>query len=203
MNATFPRSERLTIFSDGVFAIIMTILVLDLRPPHGADWRSLISLWPSAVSYAVSYVFLAIVWLNHHHLLRFAPAATPRLIWGNFAHLFSVSLVPFTTAWIADSRLGAVPVALYALVFFLVNTTYMVLCMEVVDSPDIEVVTVRMRRTMRIRCFTTMGVFFAAALVALVYPIGGLALICLCLILYLRPEAGTPEAGMQHPTTPQ
>jgi uncharacterized membrane protein len=203
MNTTIPRSERLIFFSDGVFAIIMTILVLDLRPPHGADWRALLSLWPSAVSYAVSYVFLAIVWLNHHHLLRFAPAATSRLIWGNFAHLFTISLVPFTTAWIAESRLGAVPVALYALVFFLVNATYMLLCTEAVDKTDVEVVTERVRRTMRIRCLTTMGVFLGAALVALIYPIGGLVLICICLILYLRPEAGAPEAGKQHPTAPR
>ena len=84
--------ERLNAFSDAVFAVIITILVLELRPPPSPTVKSLISLWPTAVSYAVSYLFIAIVWVNHHHLLRYADVATPRLIWVNFAHLFSMSL---------------------------------------------------------------------------------------------------------------
>ena len=71
-----------------------------------------------ALSYAVSYLFIAIVWVNHHHLLRFADHATPLLIWVNFAHLFMVSLVPFSTAWVANTRLASVPVSVYAAVLF-------------------------------------------------------------------------------------
>src|SRR5882762_4087419 len=112
--------ERLSIFSDGVFAIIITILVLDLRAPESASFAALLPLWPMALSYGVSYLFLAIVWVNHHHLLRYAEIATPRLIWVNFAHLFSMSLLPFTTAWMARTRLAPAPVALYAGVFVLV-----------------------------------------------------------------------------------
>ncbi|MET0993027.1 MAG: TMEM175 family protein [Mycobacterium sp.] len=67
-------------------------------------------LWPTGLSYAVSYLFIAIVWINHHYLFSYAEVATPRLVWSNFAHLFSVSLIPFTTGWIADSRLAAAPV---------------------------------------------------------------------------------------------
>src|SRR5262249_28759321 len=87
--------DRLIMFSDGVFAIIITILVLELRAPESASFAALAELWPTALSYAVSYLFLAIVWVNHHHLLRDAQSATPRLIWVNFAHLFSMSLLPF------------------------------------------------------------------------------------------------------------
>jgi uncharacterized membrane protein len=90
-----PSPDRLRVFSDGVFAIIMTILVLELRPPESPTFAAFLSLWPTALSYAVSYLFLAIVWVNHHHVARYAEAATPRLIWGNFAHLFTVSLIPF------------------------------------------------------------------------------------------------------------
>ena len=68
---------------------------------------ALLTLWPTALSYAVSYLFIAIVSVNHHHLLRFAKHATPRLIWVNFAHLFMVSLVPFSTAWVADTQFAA------------------------------------------------------------------------------------------------
>jgi uncharacterized membrane protein len=181
--------DRLRMFSDGVFAIVMTILVLELRPPQSPTFADLLSLWPTGLSYAVSYLFLAIVWVNHHHVLRYADAATPRLIWGNFAHLFAVSLIPFSMAWIANSNFAAVPVAVYATVFVLVNVTYIALCWEVVDRPNIANVSPRARRTMRIRSFLTLALFAAAAVVALRSPMGGLALICCCLILYLRPEA--------------
>src|SRR4051794_35366244 len=109
--------DRLAAFSDAVFAVIITILVLELKPPHEPSFGALLLLWPTAVSYAISYLFIAIVWINHHHLLRYADTATPRLIWGNFAHLFAVSLMPFSTAWIADTELAVIPVSLYAGVF--------------------------------------------------------------------------------------
>jgi uncharacterized membrane protein len=183
------RPDRLNTFSDGVFAVIITILVLELRPPKEASFGALLDLWPTAVSYAVSYLFIAIVWVNHHHLLRFAESATHRLIWGNFAHLFAVSLMPFSTAWIASTRLGAVPVAFYAGVFVLVNVTYLLLCWEAVDRSAPHKVTPRDRSMMRMRSLVTLAVFSAAAVVALQYPIGGMAMICLCLLGYLSPAA--------------
>jgi len=81
--------ERLSAFSDGVFAVLITVLVLDLRPPEQPTFKALLSLWPTGLSYAVSYLFIAIVWTNHHYLMRYATEATPRLLWFNFAHLFS------------------------------------------------------------------------------------------------------------------
>ena len=106
--------ERLRLFSDGVFAIIITILVLELHAPSENQWSALVDLWPEAVSYVVSYLFIAIVWVNHHHVLRFADLATSRLIWVNFAHLFTVSLLPFTTSWVAKTHFGGVAVCAYA-----------------------------------------------------------------------------------------
>jgi uncharacterized membrane protein len=102
--------ERLNAFSDGVFSIIITILVLELNPPEHPTFRALLALWPTGLSYVVSYLFVAIVWVNHHHVLQYAEAPTARLIRRNFAHLFSVSLVPFSTAWMARTRLSGVPV---------------------------------------------------------------------------------------------
>src|SRR6185369_1920160 len=101
-------------------------------------------LWPTGMSYAVSYFFIAIVWINHHHLFSYAERATPRLVWSNFAHLFSVVLISFTTEWLAESRLAAAPVAMYAAVFVVVNVTYLALCWEAVDRPAHEDVTRRM-----------------------------------------------------------
>src|SRR5262249_33731839 len=113
--------ERLSTFSDGVFAVLITVLVLELRPPEVPTIKALLSLWPTWLTYAVSYLFIAIVWANHHHLMRYSTETTPRLMWFNFAHLFSVSLLPLSTAWMATSELAPQPVAFYAAIFFLVN----------------------------------------------------------------------------------
>ncbi len=195
MAAGQTSTDRVRFFSDGVFAVLITILVLDLKPPHADTFSALLPLWPTGLSYAVSYVFIAIVWVNHHHLFGYAEVATPRLVWFNFAHLFSVSLIPFATVWIADSRLAAAPVTLYAAIFVLVNVTYLALCWEAVDRPANEDVSQVMRRLLRMRSFVTIGVFAAAALVALKWPVVAMALICLCLVGYLRPDIPAPHKG--------
>ena len=180
--------ERLSAFSDGVFAVLITVLVLELRPPELPTFKALLLLWPTWLSYGVSYLFIAIVWTNHHHLMRYATEATPRLLWFNFAHLFSVSLLPLSTAWMAVSKLAPQPVAFYAAVFFLVNTTYICLTWELIQrSPGIEVPST-VRRIMYFRSVTTLCLFGVAALVALKYPLAGLGICICCLILYLRPD---------------
>jgi uncharacterized membrane protein len=90
--------ERVSAFSDGVFAILITVLVLELCPPEQPTFKALVQLWPTWISYAVSYLFIATVWANHHYLLRYASAATPSLLWFNFGHLFSMFRRPFRSA---------------------------------------------------------------------------------------------------------
>jgi uncharacterized membrane protein len=181
-------------FSDGVFAVLITVLVLELHPPESPTLAALLSRWPTWLSYAVSYLFIAIVWANHHHLLRYATEATPRLMWFNFAHLFSVSLLPLSTAWMAVSELAPQPVAFYAAVFFLVNATYIALIRELIDRNDVVEVSPRVRRIMRIRSIATLCLFGAAGLVALKYPLAGLGICICCLIVYLRPDPPGTEA---------
>ena len=180
--------ERLSAFSDGVFAVLITVLVLELRPPELPTFKAFLLLWPTWLSYAVSYLFIAIVWTNHHYLMRYATEATPRLLWFNFAHLFSVSLLPLSTAWMAVSKLAPQPVAFYAAVFFLVNATYICLTWELIHrSTGIEVPST-VRRIMHFRSVTTLCLFGVAALGALKYPLAGLGICICCLILYLRPD---------------
>jgi uncharacterized membrane protein len=181
--------DRLSAFSDGVFAVLITVLVLELRPPEIPTFKALLSLWPTWLSYAVSYLFIAIVWVNHHHLLRYASEVTPRLMWFNFAHLFSVSLLPLSTAWMAVSELAPQPVAFYAAVFVLVNVTYIGLIYELVDRAPADEASPGERRIMHVRSIVTLGVFAAAAVVALKYPLIGLGMCICCLIVYLKPEA--------------
>jgi uncharacterized membrane protein len=168
------------------------VLVLELRPPERPLFEALLERWPTWLSYAVSYWFIAIVWANHHYLLRYAREATPRLMWFNFAHLFSVSLLPLSTAWMAVSRLSPQPVAFYAGVFFFVNVTYILLIWELIE-PRADVPS-RVRRSMRYRSIATLCLFAIASLVALKYPFLGLGICCCCLIGYLRPGApGTAD----------
>lgn len=185
--------ERLSLFSDAVFAVLITVLVLDLHPPELPTFKALLSLWPRWLSYAVSYLFIAIVWVNHHHLLHYATEATPRLMWFNFAHLFSVSLLPLSTAWMAVSWLAPQPVAFYAAVFFLVNATYISLIWELIERTPVKEVSPKERRIMRFRSIVTLCIFAAAAIVAMEYPLFGLGMCCCCLFVYLKPEAPGAE----------
>ena len=184
--------ERLSGFSDGVFAVLITVLVLELRPPELPTFRALLSLWPTWLSYTVSYIFIAIVWTNHHYLMRYATEATPRLLWFNFAHLFSMSLLPLSTAWMAVSELAPQPVAFYAAVFFLVNATYMGLIWELIHEAPVDEI-LKARRLMRLRSITTLCLFALAAVVSLKYPLAGLAICICCLILYLKPDPPVAE----------
>jgi TMEM175 potassium channel family protein len=179
--------ERLSFFSDAIFAVLITVLVLGLHPPERPTFESFLKLWPQWLSYAVSYLFIAIVWANHHYLLRYATETTPRLMWFNFAHLFSVSLLPLSTAWMAVSELAPQPVAFYAAVFFFVNVTYILLIWELVE-PQADV-PLKVRRNMRYRSIATLCLFGIASIVALKFPYAGLGICCCCLIGYLRPDA--------------
>src|SRR5262249_3369509 len=185
--------------SDGVFAVLITVLVLELRPPASPTFKALLLLWPTWLSYAVSYLFIAIVWTNHHYLMRYATGAHSRLLWFNFVHLFSMSLLPLSTAWMAVSELASQPVAFYAVVFFLVNATYICLIWELIDGKD---VSPRVRRLMRVRSIVTLCLFGIAAVVALKFPLVALGICICCLIVYLRPA---PPGLQEHvfPATPR
>ena len=180
--------ERINAFSDGVFAIVITIMILALKRPSSPTFGALFAEWPTWISYIVSYIFIAIVWINHHYLLKHATTATLRLIWANFAHLFAVSLIPFNTDWMAETRLQAVPVAMYGFVFLLVNITYILLIRETMGTRKNTNQPNQATRLFHIRSVLTILIFGSAMIVALWHPYIGFGIICSCLTLYLRPE---------------
>jgi uncharacterized membrane protein len=182
-------ADRLAAFSDAVFAVIVTVMVLELRAPDEPYFSALLPLWPTAVSYAASYLFIAIIWINHHYLMRFVGPPTLRLIWINFAHLFMVSLLPFATAWVARTRLASSPVVFYAGVFVCVDIAYNVFEREVLGRADFSMVSDRTRRAARRRSLLVLAIFTTAMFIAFVAPRWGFALICGALVLHLRPEA--------------
>ena len=183
------NADRLAAYSDAVFAVIVTIMVLELKAPDQPGFPALWPLWPTAISYAVSYLFIAIIWINHHYLMRFVARPTLGLIWINFVHLFLVSLLPFATAWIARTRLASSPVAFYAGLFVCIDIAYNFFEREVLARADATQVSARTRHRARRRSLVVLAGFMTAMLVAFVAPRIAFGLICAALILHLRPEA--------------
>ena len=182
------NTDRLNNFSDGVVAVIITLMVLELKAPSVSSFTALVPLWPEAVSYAVSYLFIAIVWVNHHHLMRFVSDATPRLIWVNFAHLFLVALVPFATQWVAKTDLGATAVSAYAGLFVCIDAAFLAFEREVMAQADCAAVPDSAKKLARRRSLTTLAIFAAASLSGYFVPILGMVLVLVALSFFLRPE---------------
>jgi uncharacterized membrane protein len=126
--------NRLEAFSDGVLAIIITIMVLELRPPHEPSWSALGPLWPVLLSYVMSFVYLGIYWSNHHHMLHMTRRVTGGILWANLHLLFWLSLTPFTTAWMGDTHFAAVPSAEYGAVLLACAIAYYVLQLTIMRS---------------------------------------------------------------------
>ncbi len=197
--------ERIYSFSDGVFSIIITIMVLELKRPESPTFHALFELWPTWLGYGVSYLFIAIVWINHHFLMRFAQKAKPKLMWVNFAHLFCVSIIPFLTRWLSETRLAPIPVAMYAFDFILVNITYLMLVFETICDDTVRVIGPRGRYLIHLRFGITLGLFTLAMIVAFWFPYISFGLVVSCLILYIRPDVPRllKHIGMhQHPNRP-
>jgi uncharacterized membrane protein len=119
--------NRLEAFSDGVLAIIITIMVLELKVPHGTDLAALRPLLPVFLSYVLSFVYLGIYWNNHHHMLHAAKRVTGGTLWANLHLLFWLSLIPFVTAWMGENRFAPAPVAVYGVVLLMAALSYWIL----------------------------------------------------------------------------
>src|SRR5437016_961634 len=118
---------RLEAFSDGVLAILITIMVLELRIPQGATWQALVPLVPILLTYVLSFVFLGIYWNNHHHLLQATERVNGSILWANLHLLFWLSLVPFVTGWMGQNPLEPVPTAVYGVVLLAAAVAYTIL----------------------------------------------------------------------------
>jgi uncharacterized membrane protein len=120
-------TTRMEAFSDGVIAILITIMVLELRAPHESSLEALRPLWPVFLSYVLSFVFLGIYWSNHHHLLQAVDHVNGRVLWANLHLLFWLSLIPFGTAWMGENHFHGWSVALYGVVLLLAAIAYTIL----------------------------------------------------------------------------
>ncbi|AMK77060.1 TMEM175 family protein [Methylomonas sp. BW4-1] len=125
---------RLEAFSDGVLAIIITIMVLELKVPHTADINALIPLIPVLLSYVLSFVYVGIYWNNHHHLLHTCQKVTGSILWANLHLLFWLSLFPFTTAWMGENHFAAIPTMAYGVVLLMAAIAYILLQYLIIGS---------------------------------------------------------------------
>jgi len=118
---------RVEAFSDGVIAILITIMVLELRPPQGTTWEAITPILPVFLTYVLSFVYLGIYWNNHHHMFHMTDRINGKILWANLHLLFWLSLIPFTTGWMGENHLASIPTAVYGSVLLLSGLAYLIL----------------------------------------------------------------------------
>ncbi len=178
---------RIAGFSDGVLAIIITIMVLELKVPEGVDLAALEPVLPVFLSYVLSFLYVGIYWNNHHHLMHACKRVDGRLLWANLHLLFWLSLIPFTTGWLGENRLASLPVALYGVVLFMAAVAYAILQSRVLrQSPADAPVRVAMQGDWKGRF---SPVFYAmAVLVAFVLPWAACVIYVVVAIIWIVPD---------------
>ena len=185
--------SRLEAFSDGVMAIIITIMVLELHVPQGADWAALREVAPTFFSYVLSFVFLGIYWNNHHHLWQVATRVSGRILWANLHLLFWLSLVPFVTGWMGTNSFAPLPVALYGLILWMCGLAYYLLTRYLVTLHGRDsLIDTALRNKLK---EVTSLVFYALGIVlAFVNPALSMALYVFVALIWLIPDSRIEKA---------
>jgi uncharacterized membrane protein len=181
------ETDRVEAFSDGVFAVIITIMVLELRPPAGTDLQSLAKVLPSIATYALSFVFIGIYWNNHHHMLRASRGVDGWAMWANLNLLFWLSLVPFSTAWLGRNPWASGPTTFYAIVFLFDAIAYTLLqrallSVNGIDAPFAKAVAADVKGT------ASLVLYLVAVAVSFVYPIATDVILVAVAITWLVPD---------------
>jgi len=179
--------DRLTAFSDGVIAIIITIMVLELKVPHGADWAVLAALAPNFVAYVLSFVYVAIYWNNHHHLLHTVSRVDALILWANSFLLFWLSLIPAATAWMGENFLAAIPTAVYGVALLMPAIAYYLLQKAIVHQQGAHSVLAHALGG-DIKGKLSPLLYCAAIILAFVSPWISIALYVLVAVMWLVPD---------------
>jgi uncharacterized membrane protein len=178
---------RLEAFSDGVIAVIITIMVLDLKAPQSEEPASLLRLWPSFLIYLVSFIFVAIYWINHHNLLTEARRVTASLIWANTALLFCLSLIPFATAYVGDTHLAPFPTMVYGALQFACSLAFFLVVSTIAAQRRDEGEFVSAFRPRRAQDVAGLALYALGTALAAFSPIAALALFVLVALAYVVP----------------
>ena len=188
--------NRMEAFSDGVLAIIITIMVLELRVPAGADWHALGELAPTFLSYVLSFIFLGIYWNNHHHLWQVAKQVNGKVLWANLHLLFWLSLVPFVTGWMGENNFAQLPVALYGAVLWMSGFAYYILTRVLValHGKDSLIDTVLSNKVKEI---TSLVAYALAIVLSFVNTAFSLTLYVFVAVIWLIPDPRVENALRQ------
>ena len=178
---------RLEAFSDGVIAILITIMVLELRPPIGADPAALLPLIPVLLSYVLSFIYLAIYWNNHHHLFQAVRRVNGRVLWTNLHLLFWLSLVPFVTAWMGENNFAVWPVALYGVVLLMAACAYFLLVRTLLALHEKDS-TLAMAVGRYFKGKISIMIYVVAILLAFIVPLFACALYVLVAVIWFIPD---------------
>ena len=181
------KPNRLEAFSDGVIAIIITIMVLELHAPHEPTWSALRPLWPVILSYALSFIYIGIYWNNHHHMLHLTRRVTGGILWANLHLLFWLSLTPFTTAWMGEAHFAAVPTAVYGAVLLACAIAYYVLQLVIIRSQGAHSVLASAVGSDKKGKLSPV-IYLLAILAAFVHPAISGALYALAALIWLIPD---------------
>ena len=180
-------TTRLEAFSDGMIAIFITIMVLEMKVPHGEDLASLGAVWPVFLSYVLSFVYLGIYWSNHHHLLHTCDHATGAILWANLHLMFWLSLIPFATGWMGENHFGPVPVAAYGVVLFMSAIAYWILEKVIIASQGRDSRLDRATGS-RWKEMVSPGLYLVAVAIAFWKPAISLALYAATAAMWLVPD---------------
>jgi uncharacterized membrane protein len=180
-------TTRLEAFSDAVIAIVITILVLELKVPHGPELSALRELVPVFLSYVLSFVYLGIYWNNHHHMLVLTDQVNGAILWANLHLLFWLSLVPFTTAWMGENDFAAVPTAVYGADLLLAAIAYFILQTTIIaqEGPDSRLKTA-LGRDLKGKASPVL--YVAGILLSFVAPWAGVAIYVFVALMWLVPD---------------
>jgi uncharacterized membrane protein len=188
------NKSRLEAFSDGVLAIIITIMVLELKIPKSSNWVELQHLIPEFLSYLMSFVFIGIYWGNHHHLLHTVKRVSSAIIWANMDLLFWLSLIPFVTGWMGENHFASNTVAVYAAVLLVCSLAYYLLMRAVeMNSHDIDALRDAFVILNRKGIASTIGYFISVPL-ALVSPLGSAIIFIIISVIWLIPDKNIEKA---------
>jgi uncharacterized membrane protein len=190
------EKDRLLAFSDGVIAIIITIMVLELKAPHGADWSDLAKLAPGFFSYVLSFTYVAIYWNNHHHLLHTLTHVNGTILWANTHLLFWLSLIPFATAWAGENHFASIPTAVYGIAFLMPGCAYYLLVRAILrlEGPD-SVLARAVGRDLKGK--GSLVLYAAGVVIAFVEPRGAVALYVAVALIWLIPDRRIERALAQ------
>jgi len=181
------NKTRLEAFSDGVIAIVITIMVLELKVPHGASVADLAPLWPVLLSYVLSFVYVGIYWNNHHHMLHATHHVGGAALWANLHLLFWLSLMPFATAWMGENHFDALPTALYGFDLLMCAVAYTVLQRTLIAT-DGGTSLLALAVGSDFKCKLSLAAYAAAIPLAFVHPAMAGALYVMVALMWLVPD---------------